>query len=270
MNTLYWRAHLNPVLAAVLILVLAAWLVILFRRQRAVHSTGRVILLLAPKGLIVLLLVVAYFDPVWTVFKPPDENKKIVVLVDTSSSMDVEDAPEGSRVKRARNMLAELKGRMRSWADIETLEFDLKVHDPEKDTRPGQRVRPTDLGQCLVTLADNPNFSDCLGAVLLTDGGDEIIKSVRRPGMPVYIAGVGSEPEQWNDLALTDIETPTVIEEQSDYEVTADIVACAADEGSGDNNNNFLKKAARAKVRLEQRGKDGWLILFYCPCLTVS
>ena len=260
MNTLYWRAHLNPVLTAVLILVLTAWLIILFRRQRAIHSTGRVILLLAPKALIVLLLIVAYFDPVWTVFKPPDENKKIIVLIDTSSSMDVKDSQEGSRLKRSRNMLARLKGRMRSWADIETLEFDLKVHNPEKDNQTEQQVRPTDLGQCLVTLADNPDFSDCLGAVLFTDGGDEIIKSARQPGMPVYITGVGSEPEQWNDLALTEIETPTIIEEQSDFEVTADIVAYAASEGSGDNNNNFLKKDARAKVRLEERAKNGWLI----------
>ena len=64
MEVLRWRTHLHPVLAAAMILILVAWLIILFKRQRANHTLKQAVLLLMPKVLIVLLLIMAYFDPV--------------------------------------------------------------------------------------------------------------------------------------------------------------------------------------------------------------
>ena len=64
MGLLHWRIHLHPLLGAGLILGLTVWLIVLYRRQLRTHSTGQTMMLLAPKALIVLLLILAYFDPV--------------------------------------------------------------------------------------------------------------------------------------------------------------------------------------------------------------
>ena len=101
MGVLRWQSHLNPVLGAVLILGLGMWLIILYRRQRRQYSAKETLVLVVPKILIVLLLILAYFDPMWNVMKEPDENRKVLALVDRSSSMEVEDKSEGSRSKRA-------------------------------------------------------------------------------------------------------------------------------------------------------------------------
>ncbi|MFB0525615.1 MAG: hypothetical protein ACETVZ_08725, partial [Phycisphaerae bacterium] len=105
MGILRWQTHLNPILAAVLSLGLMVWLIILYRRLRSQHPTKQAVLLLVPKVLIVLLVVLAYFDPVWSVIQRPGENKKFLVLVDRSSSMGVEDKAETSRAKRADDLL---------------------------------------------------------------------------------------------------------------------------------------------------------------------
>ena len=88
MEVLRWRAHLHPVLAAAMVLILAAWLIFLFKRQRVSRSLRQTAILLLPKVLIVLLLILAYFDPVRSVIQKPKKDKKIMVLVDSSSSMD--------------------------------------------------------------------------------------------------------------------------------------------------------------------------------------
>ena len=100
-------------------------------------------MLVTPKILIVLLLILAYFDPVWSVMQRPDENKKVLALVDTSSSMEVEDKAEGSRGKRAEGMLAKLTEKLRSsYIDFDVLGFDSQVHKKEKQV--AEEVRETE------------------------------------------------------------------------------------------------------------------------------
>jgi len=71
--------------------------------------------------------------------------------------------------------------------------------------------------------------------------------------VPLYITGVGSEPDTWDDIAITGIEVPEVVEEQSDFEVAADIVArCVS--------SDFAARAVRVKVRLEEKNGDGWQV----------
>ena len=251
MGILRWQAHLNPVLGAGLILGLGVWLIILYRRQRRQYSTKEALVLVVPKILIVLLLILAYFDPVWNVMQRPDENKKVLALVDISSSMEVADKAEGSRGKRAYTMLEKLTQKLRSsYIDFDTLEFDSEVRTSASSVDPGQ-VLETDLGKCLVTIADKPDMSNYMSVLLLTDGGDEVVQNVKLPEMPVYIAGVGSEPETWNDIAITRIETPEVVEEQSDFEVTADIIARCASYA-------FATGVERVNVRVEAKDGQDW------------
>jgi len=263
MGILRWQAHLNPVLGAGLILGLGVWLIILYRRQRRQYSAKEAMVLVVPKILIVLLLILAYFDPVWTVMQRPDENKKVLALVDTSSSMEVADKVEGSRGKRAGDLLEKLTQELRSsFIDFDTLEFDSEVRTSASSVEPGQ-VRETDLGKCLVTIADKPDpaalglsksavgGSNYMSVLLLTDGGDEVVQNVKMPEVPVYIAGVGSEPETWNDIAITRVEAPEVVEEQSDFEVTAEVVARCASYA-------FATGAERVNVRVEAKEGQDW------------
>jgi len=254
MGILRWQTHLNPVLSAGLILGLGVWLIFLYRRQRRQYSAKEAMVLVVPKILIVLLLILAYFDPAWSVMQRPDENQKVLALVDTSSSMDVEDKAEGSRGKRANGLLKNLAQELRSsYIDFDTLEFDSEVRglsesNRKNDKQLAEEVRQTDLGKCLLTIADKPDMSNYMSVLLLTDGGDEAVQNVKLPEVPVYIAGIGSDPETWNDIAIVRVEAPEVVEEQSDFEVTADVVARCASYA-------FATAAERVNVRVEE--KDG-------------
>jgi hypothetical protein len=263
MGILRWQTHLNPVLSAGLILGLGVWLIILYRRQRRQYSAKEAAVLVVPKILIVLLLILAYFDPVWNVMQRPDENQKVLALVDTSSSMEVEDKVEGSRNKRAGDLLEKLTQELRSsYIDFDALEFDSEVRTSASSVEPGQ-VRETDLGKCLVTIADKPDpaalglskpavgGSKYMSVLLLTDGGDEVVQNVKLPEVPVYIAGVGSDPETWNDIAITRVEAPEVVEEQSDFEVTAEVLARCASYA-------FATGAERVNVRVEAKDGQDW------------
>ena len=257
MGVLRWQTHLNPVLGAGLILGLGIWLIILYRRQRRQYSARETMVLVVPKILIVLLLILAYFDPMWNVMQRPDENKKVLALVDTSSSMEVEDSAEGSRSKRADVVLENLKQKLRSsYIDFESMEFDSEVYElpgrsRKQDKQVAEDIRETDLGKCLVTIADKPDTSKYMSVLLLTDGGDELVQNIKLPEVPVYIAGMGSEPETWNDIAITRIESPEVVEGQCDFEVTADIVAhCAS--------YSFATGAERVNVKIEENIGQDW------------
>ncbi len=257
MGVLRWQSHLHPVLAAVLILGLGVWLIILYRRQRRQYSGKETLVLVVPKILIVLLLILAYFDPMWNVMRRPEENKKVLALVDISSSMEVEDNAEGSRIERADVVLENLKQKLRSsYIDFEKLQFDSEVYEPSQGGR-GQNkqltedIRETDLGKCLVTIANKPETSKYMSVLLLTDGGDELVQNIKLPEVPVYITGMGSEPETWNDIAITRLEVPEVVEEQSDFELTADITARSASYA-------FATGAERVNVKVEEEVGQDW------------
>jgi len=254
MEVLQWQTHLNPVLVAGLILGLAVWLMVLYGRQRRKRSAKQALALLAPKVLIVLLVILAYFDPIRRVVQTPSQNNKVVVLVDMSSSMEIEDVPNASRIERAGELVEELTHRLPSChIDLETLNFDSEVRDRQKDKQPTRGIRETDLGKCLVTMADKPNISDHAGVILITDGGDELLQNVKLPEVPTHIVGVGSDPESWNDVAIAEIVAPEVVEQQSDFEVAVDILArCASDD--------FSARLGPVKVSLEEKAGADWQI----------
>ena len=250
MEVLRWRTHLHPVLAAAMILILAVWLIVLYRRQRTNRTLQQTILLLTPKVLIVLLLVLAYFDPVRSVIQRPKRDKKILVLVDSSSSMDCEDEPGASRTERAGRLSGDLSRKLGSLIDFETLYFDHDVRS-DKDTAP---VRRTDLGKCLVTVADKAKSSDYFSAIVLTDGGDEVIQTPKRPDVPLYVTSVGSDPETWNDLSVAEVDAPAIVEQGGAFEVSADILARFA-------SRDFALDIPMMRVQLEAEREGKWQAL---------
>ena len=253
MEVLRWRTHLHPILAAAMILVLVVWLIVLFRRQRRSRSLRQTVLLLFPKVLIVLLIILAYFDPVRSVVQRPNRDKKIMVLLDTSSSMDCRDEPEISRAERAEELAQDLAKKLRSLIDFENLDFDVEVHSAEDTKQDAAQIRDTDLGKCLVTIADKADSVGYLSAVLLTDGGDELIQTPKLPQVPLYITGIGSSPDSWNDLAVTEVTAPKLVEQGGNFEVSADILARFA-------SRDFAAKVLVAQVKLEEKQQDQWQV----------
>ncbi|MHC4351377.1 MAG: glutamine amidotransferase [Planctomycetota bacterium] len=253
MEVLRWRGHLHPVLAAAMVLILAAWLIILFKRQRASRSLRQTVLLLLPKVLIVLLLVLAYFDPVRTVIQKPKKDKKIMVLVDSSSSMDCEDEPGVSRAARGDGLSRRLTEQLSSLIDIETSHFDMDVHGPGDAAPATDQVRGTNLAKSLVTVAETANDTEYMAAILLTDGGDELVRNPRFPQVPLHVASVGTSPETWNDLAIADVTAPTIVEAGGKLDVSADILARFA-------SRDFETKVQMARVRLEEKQQDEWQV----------
>jgi hypothetical protein len=251
MEVLQWRTHLNPVLAAATILILIAWMIILFKRLRASRSLRQTVLLLYPKVLIVLLLILAYFDPVRSVIQKPKRDKKIIVLVDSSSSMDCRDEPGASRADRASRLSESLTGQLSSYVDFETLRFDMDVYDADDTEKSAEQVRGTNLAKSLVTIAGKADDSNYMAAILLTDGGDELISDPRLPRVPLHVASLGTSPETWNDLSITEVDAPAIVEAGGKLEVSADILARFA-------SKEFETQVPMVRVRLEEKQQDKW------------
>jgi len=253
MEVLRWQSHLHPVLAAAMILILAVWLIVLFQRQRRSRSLKQTVLLIFPKVLIVLLIILAYFDPVRSVVQRPNRDRKIMVLVDTSSSMDCMDESQISRVERAEGLTRNLAEELRSFVDFENLDFEVEVHSTKDAKQATEQIRGTDLGKCLVTIADKADGANYDSAILLTDGGDEVIQSPKLPNVPLYITGIGSSPDSWNDLAVTEVTSPKLVEQGGNFEVSADILARFA-------SRDFAAKVSVAQVKLEEKQQDQWQV----------
>ena len=253
MGTLYWRSPVPPVLAASLMLGMGVWLVVLYRRQRAQHSLRRTAALVLPKAAAALLIMLACFDPVWKVVRNPDVGERIAVLIDDSSSMQVPDAKDGARAARAAKLFEELKNRLGSAIAWDVYEFDQQVRPYKDGGSPTEPMRETDLGMCLATMADKPDISKYLGIVIITDGGDEAIQNARLPQAPVYIAGVGSDPEGWDDVAIASFEAPAVVEVQSKFTVSTEVVIRRG-------GSNLAPKQTQAQVLLEEHAANGWVV----------
>jgi uncharacterized membrane protein len=196
-----------------------------------------------PKIAFTLLLLVALLDPIWRVVRPSKNTMKVVMLSDASTSMEVADKESASRAERARRITEEFDDQLGDWVDFKIRHFDVDMRDPKKAA--GEEIRGTDIGRTLVTLSQEPDLSDCKAVVMLTDGGDEVVNAERMPGMPIYIAGVGTDPSTWNDLAIGNANMPAEVEVNTPFKISADVLARSA---TGD----FSLKTADVDVTVEK------------------
>ena len=249
---LHWRAPLHPVVAAAILLGLGVWLLVLYRRQRAKHPRRRAAALVLPKAALAALLMLACFDPVWKVVDQPDESQKLAVVLDVSGSMEVVDTQDLSRVARAEVLLSDLERRIGRGIACEVYEFDQEMRRRDKERHQDGPLRQTDLGTCLVTLASDPAIAGHVGVVILTDGGDEPVQNVRLPEMPVYVAGMGSDPDGWDDVAIAEVDAPSVVERESEFTVDVEVVVRRA-------SGSFATGTTGAEIVLEESTAQGWV-----------
>jgi uncharacterized membrane protein len=247
--TIQWHPRLAPFWCAGLLLGVAAWGWLLWRRlKRRAPVAARWIAL--PKWITLALLLLALFDPVSLLQKSEPAKGRLLALVDSSSSMDVADDYRQSRAARAGAIVGEWKKSLPAGVTLDELAFDTTIHPPGET--PAGTNRGTDLGGCLLALSERGDLANYLGVVLLTDGGDEAIENPALPGIPLSIVGIGTDPATWNDLAITDVQAPPTAEKDTAFEISADVQARAG-HGAG-----FKEAIAHTRVLLERAAGGGW------------
>jgi hypothetical protein len=240
---LIWKPHLGTLANSFVMLLVMGWLFFLWIRYRTRYSVAKALQLLAPKLLCTLLVLVALMDPVWRDARP-DVNQKVAVISDSSSSMDVPDHKSGSRAKRAGKIAEKIERKLRGIASVDRYRFDVDILKSEDE--PAKGTRQTDLGRTFVSISEPGDLSNCKAVVLLTDGGDEAVRSERLPAVPVYIVGVGTEPSTWDDLEIGNAEIPEEVELDTPFKVSAEIVVHSASEA-------FASKLKSVDVLIEKR-----------------
>ncbi len=243
-DALVWRGQVSPWLMACLVTGLVVWLRVLYKRL-AVRLGHRVAaLLVLPKAALAALAVFALLEPHW-VSEHFAGKQRVAVLLDTSSSMEVADDGRRPRVERARRIAERLKRELED-GELEYLPFD--THMPSKgDGHP----RGTDIGAALLKFTTRGETTYD-AALLLTDGGDEVLQDVPVPASRLHVLALGTNPEGWNDLSLAGVVTPATVEKDAAFEVALEIAARA---GGGGEFAGLLK---RVEVVLEELRGTAW------------
>jgi hypothetical protein len=222
MNRLEWNPSFGPEVSALIILAAGAYFFFLERQVRARHGRLTAWILLLPKIILVTLLVVALLDPDVKMHLGNTTPARVLILQDISSSMDLKD--DGRRGDRADALIRKLEAGAPASVRFELLPFDTTLHEVGYVPKPGVE-RGTDLASVLETLATNPKLADADGAIVVTDGGDDTVPLAQVPTVPLAIIGVGSSPDDWNDIGIGNTTAPATVEEKSDFDLQADLYA---------------------------------------------
>ena len=247
MKGLEWNPAFGPIITA--LIILGAGLFFYLLRPRLVARHGRLNgwLLLLPKIMVVTLIVLALLDPDLRLSGWNSTPAKVIILRDISSSMDLRDDGSASRSDRVDAMIRQLEAAAPPSIHFKVLPFDTSLHEagyaPKTDA-----VRGTDLGAMFLALGSQSDLADADGAIVLTDGGDETVELPDLPSLPLAIVGVGTPPDTWDDIGVTSVTAPASVEEKSQFDLEADLIARA---GTHDN-------LSALKVSLEEGHDKNW------------
>jgi uncharacterized membrane protein len=247
---LLWRPHLSPLWCGLLMFAAGIWLWLVYRRMLTRLEPRRARWLLVPRLLACLLLLIALCEPVWHVETYERVHGKLLVLVDTSASMEVSDDGKQTRLARALAVVQRLKRDLPADIQLEQRDFNTELMKAGEGAR--SPVRGTDLGGVLAALADRQDGPSSLGVVLITDGGDEPVEGALLPPVPLYAIGIGAKPDDWNDVAIAEVSFPATVEKGVEFEISVDLTARAR--GAG----NFLAQLRRVPVQLEEQVGGQW------------
>lgn len=192
-------------------------------------------------------LVALFLQPRWRTEKEVTRTSRVVLLVDTSRSMDVCDVPHASSPTRAQELSKAMEDsqfveQLRRTHDVEIVRFDenpqrlavLKKHGtPAAEKEEGEETKPTDAGQdenwpaaltadgyatrighALDAIVTQERGGPISGVVLVTDGRqtadppvEPALTAAAKAGIRVYPVGMGSELPRTN-LTLVALEAP--------------------------------------------------------------
>ena len=245
-----WRPHLGPLGCAVVIMLAAAWVWFVYQRLLIRMEKRPALILMAPRVGIVLLLLIALFEPVWMVETREVSRGRLLALLDTSSSMDSRDDGKTTRLSRAKDTLKRFEKSFPAGISVKEMDFDTEIHPAGKSS--SDKVRGTDIGGALASLSERKDISSYLGVVMLTDGGDETVENPLLPSVPLYTIGFGADATTWNDVAIAGIEAPATSEKDVEFEINVDL---SANTGGG---GNFARSLSSLSVALEEEHSGKW------------
>jgi uncharacterized membrane protein len=182
-------------------------------------GTGRVTLLVALRSLAILVLLALLFRPVLAVIPLGGRNPLLIMLIDASKSMSIQDARNApSRYEDVIQTCQSEMPRVEKRFDVRYFVFDstLRAADGLDDliTRQPEGDATNLVLAIQEALARHPN-QDLFALCLLTDGnhngpGDPIA-SARTLGPPLYTIGVGTEEmrsDKLQDISIAAVDAP--------------------------------------------------------------
>jgi hypothetical protein len=201
---------------AVVALVLVA---VFYRRAYGALRRGQWQRLYWLRSAAIVIVLLLLFRPVLSFQRTVTERRTLVFLIDTSASMGITDAADGTpRLLRAVSHLQDWIGRLQDQFKIRLIAFS-------DTTRPLRRSvqladlqadgTATSLSQALVAARRAAPRQDIEAALLITDGihncAGSPAKMARQLGFPVDTIGVGStaaDRTAYRDIRVTGLECP--------------------------------------------------------------
>ncbi len=243
---LIWQSNTSLFHGGFLILAVAVWLYVIYRRLKDRHPDHRLWFLFPPKALVAFLLLLLFFDPAWVITRWITPESRFLTIIDDSTSMEVMDRDGLSRYDRAKRIAEQLE-RQRPDITFDRASFKdhlvLSAEKTSNEDEPG--YRETDLAQVLMDIERHSAIGSYDGVVLLTDGGDERFDPFRMPSIPHYIAAVGSDVGTYNDIAIHAVDVPVRAEAGTDIDCMVALRAY----GDAD----FLQRLGRLRLDLQER-----------------
>ncbi|NIR52298.1 VWA domain-containing protein, partial [candidate division KSB1 bacterium] len=228
--TIKFLPSVLTLLGLALVIGLVLWLV--YRKTTLRIKRPLKIAFIGLKFLVIALLLFALFEPVITISSVIPRKSSLLVLVDDSRSMSIEDAGnKRSRTGFARTLLGDgtnpgLLAKLEQNFKIQTYKFASEVQHIKDCNNLAAQGAASNLGRSLNFVAELGNQGLVAGVVLLTDGADngdtdplETADLLQSKNLPIYAVGIGSE--QSEDIELAKVAANHSVIENSVVEISA-------------------------------------------------
>jgi hypothetical protein len=222
----------------------------LYSREGRVGASPRLRMGLAILRCVILaVLIVILLNPVWVTFIEQTTPARVVVLIDRSASMLLDDQPtaEGeprqSRTAVIDQLLEAEQGefftKLAEKNELWIYDFAgraiARVNDPNANLADQQVASPlpdrTNLGEALTQALDDRGTQPLAAIVMISDGvitegstSEELAPLVRSAEAPVYAIGVGQDQEPPN-LRVAGITAPSIAPKGDPFELRIDLEA---------------------------------------------
>ena len=205
-------------------------------------SAGRMRTLLALRSVVIALLFVSFLRPAWVTSEARQERGTLVVLLDSSRSMQVTDMPGGqsrwdSLRTALRQSLPELQA-LRDEFDVKLVSFDqqrraVEWSDGEFKLTDEPLGDESNIAEALVDSVRKEVGNRLIGVVLLTDGAQRVYepqvelqqaaRELARLGYPLYCVPFGQprEKSQARDIAVETLQDHYTVFVKNELEVQA-------------------------------------------------
>jgi len=218
-SSLLWEYTLPLAVIALLAAVFVVLIVLQWRDlSRRVRSGTRWGLCLL-RGLAYILLLLMLLNPTLMIQKVLRLLPSLAVVLDTSSSMALPDAPHTSRLDSALEYLrADTDSLLKTFArnyQVKLYQFDeaaRPISEPDLETIKANG-HTTDITGSLVTLLEENHATPPAGVLLLSDGGhhgpDAGLDYLRQTRLPIVTVGIG-QPEAYQDIHVASVQAPSL------------------------------------------------------------